>query len=113
MNPHDPLWTVDDVAAACGVAGSTVREWARLGVLAGVRLPRTWRFRREDVEAFIAARRHVPAKGGVVVEIVRERPLPAEAINAPWLGSIFGGLTNPAMRTFDRFADKNTGPLSG
>lgn len=47
---HEKLVTVSELAARCGVARSTVRQWARTGRAPSVTLPSgRIRFRPEDV----------------------------------------------------------------
>lgn len=51
----------DDVAALLGVATTTVYEWARSGALPAFRRGRIVRFRRWEVEAWIAGTLDPPA----------------------------------------------------
>lgn len=56
MRSEDELLTPSEVANLCRVARSTVSRWAQDGTLTSVRLgTKVVRFRRVDVEAFIAA----------------------------------------------------------
>lgn len=56
----DDLLDANEVAAILRVPTGTVRSWASRGELACFRLgPKLTRFRRQDVEAFLEARRLV------------------------------------------------------
>lgn len=51
----DPLLTSTQVAKTFGVSAETVRNWAEAGKLPHLRTPGgQYRFRRADVEAFMA-----------------------------------------------------------
>jgi len=55
MRPVNEYLTAKQVAQMLQISEATVTRWARIGELPVVRLPgRTVRFRREDVEAFLA-----------------------------------------------------------
>lgn len=54
----EPLMSVTEVAAVCGVSRHTVYHWNRAGNgPARLRVGRYSRYRRSDVEAFLASRR--------------------------------------------------------
>ena len=53
--PADDLLTTGEVAETFRISRSTVARWYREGRLAGIKVgPRTFRFRRSDVEALLA-----------------------------------------------------------
>lgn len=52
----EPLLTVGDVSSVFAIHPRTVRNWAAEGILSPVRVGRTVRFRREDVQALIDSR---------------------------------------------------------
>lgn len=47
------LLTPDEVALLLGVKRKCVVDWARTGYVPGIKLGRSWRFLRRDIEAFI------------------------------------------------------------
>jgi excisionase family DNA binding protein len=54
--PEDDFLTPTEVADLCRVAKTTVFRWAEAGDLTPIRLgPKVIRFRRSDVDRFIAA----------------------------------------------------------
>jgi excisionase family DNA binding protein len=54
--PVQPLLTATEVGRIFGVCDRTLRRWARAGHLVPVRVGRTLRYRRQDVEAVIVRR---------------------------------------------------------
>jgi excisionase family DNA binding protein len=59
----DRLLSIDDVAEYLGVSKRWVYEEARMGRLPGMLIARSYRFRREDLEAFVDGFRLSPAPG--------------------------------------------------
>ncbi len=53
MNAPLPLLTRDEVAARLKLSPRTVAEYVRRGELRGRLIGRRWRFREEDVAAFL------------------------------------------------------------
>ena len=54
--PDDgPLWTAEDVAEYLRLKPGTVRKMAREGELPAIRLKRSWRFRKADIDRYIIA----------------------------------------------------------
>lgn len=51
----DPLLKVDEAAAYCRVSKSTIQKWRREGLLPCVRVIADIRFRRSDLNKFIAS----------------------------------------------------------
>jgi excisionase family DNA binding protein len=49
----EDLLTSDEVAYLLKIQPYTVREWAKEGRLKGRKYGRMWRFKREDIQAFI------------------------------------------------------------
>lgn len=65
--PVDPLLTVDDVAAMTGLARQTFYKWRSEGNTKGPRaivIGRRVRYRREDVDAWIAGLAETGGAGG-------------------------------------------------
>ncbi len=58
QNTTDPLMTTDDVAHLLGYSRRTLEKWRseRTAGLPFIKLPRGVRYRRSDVEAFLAGR---------------------------------------------------------
>ena len=50
-----PLWTAEDVAEYLRLKPGTVRKMAREGELPAIRLKRSWRFRKADIDRYITA----------------------------------------------------------
>lgn len=50
-----PLWTAEDVAEYLRLKPGTVRKMAREGELPAIRLKRSWRFRKVDIDRYITA----------------------------------------------------------
>jgi excisionase family DNA binding protein len=50
---HVGMMTPEEVAAEIRVTRRTVYEWLRSGKLLGLRAGRSWRVRREDLNAFL------------------------------------------------------------
>ena len=48
-----PLWTVEDLAQYLQLEPETIRSMAREGKLPAIKVGRVWRFRREQVKAWI------------------------------------------------------------
>jgi len=57
------LMTVEEVAEYLRVSPKTVYDWAQKGRIPAGKIGNTWRFRRKDVEEWVA-RRLGPARGG-------------------------------------------------
>ena len=57
--------TPADVATMLQVSLETVLRWARSGELIGSKLGKLWRFRPDDVNAFV--RRRQPAQGDALI----------------------------------------------
>ena len=57
--------TPADVATMLQVSLETVLRWARSGELAGAKLGKLWRFRPDDVNAFVQRRQ--PAQGDALI----------------------------------------------
>ena len=53
MGAPNELLTVDEVAAFLRVKPATVYEWAKDGKIPASKIGRLWRFRRDDVEAWV------------------------------------------------------------
>lgn len=62
MNAANELLTVDEVAEFLRVKPSTVYEWAKQGKIPASKVGRLWRFRREDVEAWVRSGGVQPAR---------------------------------------------------
>ncbi len=63
MTAHpQPLLALDDVVAYLGLSKRYLYEQARSGKLPAIRIARTYRFRQEDVDAFIDGFRVTPAR---------------------------------------------------
>lgn len=54
---HNPLMTVKQVAAYLNMNEKTIYEWALKGRIPGIKMGRTWRFRREDLEEWLEGQR--------------------------------------------------------
>jgi PTS system nitrogen regulatory IIA component len=52
-----PLMTAEDAANYFQCSPRTIYEWAERGLLPSVKLGRLVRFREEDLEAYVAAKR--------------------------------------------------------
>jgi excisionase family DNA binding protein len=52
----EPLMTAEEVAAQLRVSEGTVNQWVKLGRIPVVKIGRLNRFRRDDIEAYIASR---------------------------------------------------------
>jgi excisionase family DNA binding protein len=50
------LWTVTEVSNYLRLMPGTVRTMARKKILPGFKIDRDWRFRREDIENWVAIR---------------------------------------------------------
>ena len=51
-SPNSPVMTVKEVAAYLRADENTVYRLARRHTLPGIKIGRSWRFRREDIESF-------------------------------------------------------------
>jgi excisionase family DNA binding protein len=51
-----PLLTSREIAVRLGVSNRTVRLWAELDEMPAIRVGRQWRFRLDDVEAWVTRR---------------------------------------------------------
>lgn len=47
------LWQVDDVATYVGLSSFTVRRLARKGAIPAAKVGRAYRFRRDDIDAYL------------------------------------------------------------
>lgn len=47
------LLTANEVAAAARVSPTTVIQWVRRGVIPGIRVGGSWRFRRSDIDQLL------------------------------------------------------------
>ena len=56
----DPLMTLPEVVAYLRLSERWVYEQARLGTLPAIRIARTYRFRKSDVDAFVEGFRVTP-----------------------------------------------------
>lgn len=53
MNAEDALMDIKQVAAYLQITEATAYNWAQSGNLPGIKIGRIWRFRREDIEAWL------------------------------------------------------------
>jgi excisionase family DNA binding protein len=61
MDENKSDWlTVGEVADELGFSRTTVYGWLEEGLLVGHRIAGSWRVKRHDLDAFIAAGRNVP-----------------------------------------------------
>ena len=66
MEENKSDWlTVGEVADELGFSRTTVYGWLEDGLLVGHRIAGSWRVKRHDLDAFIAAGRNVPQRPGV------------------------------------------------
>ena len=59
------LWTVGEVAQYLRLKPGTVRKIAKTGELPGIKLKRSWRFQKADIEEFLSAKRPVTSGPGL------------------------------------------------
>lgn len=52
----DALLTAENVADLFMVSPMTIRSWAKNGVIPAMKIGRLWRFRRSDIETWMATR---------------------------------------------------------
>ncbi len=57
------LLTPEQVADRLQMSPFTIRDYLRTGVLTGIKLPKGWRVREADLQAFIAEHVHRSVKG--------------------------------------------------
>jgi len=50
---HDPLWTVEDVAAFLKLQPETIRSMARRGELPGLKIGKVWRFQKHAISEML------------------------------------------------------------
>lgn len=50
---ENKLWDVDDTAQYIGLSSFTVRRLAKQGALPAAKIGRAYRFRREDIDAYL------------------------------------------------------------
>lgn len=50
---EDTLMDIRQVAAYLQINDATAYNWAQTGKLPGIKIGRIWRFRREDIEAWL------------------------------------------------------------
>ncbi len=53
IQPTDPLWTVDDVAAYLKLQPETIRSMARRGELPGLKIGKVWRFQKYAIHELL------------------------------------------------------------
>ena len=57
---EETLMDIRQVAAYLQINEGTAYNWAQKGKLPGIKLGRVWRFRREDIEAWLDQNMHGP-----------------------------------------------------
>jgi excisionase family DNA binding protein len=63
-NTSESLWTVEDVAAHLKVPEGTVNQWVKVRSLPVVKVGRLNRFRRSEIDAWVAEQNTAPAETG-------------------------------------------------
>ena len=63
---QDTLLNVKQVAAYLQLKESTIYSWAQDGKIPAIKIGRTWRFRRTDLDAWL--QRHLKGEAGVTFD---------------------------------------------
>lgn len=63
MSVEETLMDIKQVAAYLQITEATAYNWAQGGELPGIKIGRIWRFRREDIEAWLDENMRRPRPG--------------------------------------------------
>ena len=63
MIPQETLMDIKQVAAYLQINEATAYNWSQRGKLPGIKIGRIWRFRREDIEAWLDQNMRGPKPG--------------------------------------------------
>jgi excisionase family DNA binding protein len=67
---EESLMDIRQIAAYLQINEATAYNWAQEGKLPGIKLGRVWRFRREDIEAWLDKNMRGPKPGEVEGSVV-------------------------------------------
>jgi excisionase family DNA binding protein len=67
---EESLMDIRQIAAYLQINEATAYNWAQEGKLPGIKLGRVWRFRREDIEAWLDENMQGPRPGEVERSVV-------------------------------------------
>jgi excisionase family DNA binding protein len=71
MSDHE-YYTPEQIATKLQVRTRTVQEWLRTGRLAGLKLGKLWRVRREDFDAFVGVSQNSVARDSLPHPVVEK-----------------------------------------
>ncbi|MBC8493079.1 MAG: helix-turn-helix domain-containing protein [Chloroflexi bacterium] len=64
---EDALMDIRQVATYLQINEATAYSWAQKGELPGIKIGRIWRFRREDIEAWLDENMHGPKTESTII----------------------------------------------